>query len=505
MRLHTFTLVVFTAVLAHSATFWKTSNSTKTEGAPSASLRSSDACCDDVPVEQGLGPHETTAGEERTPELHILSKINEEVAHFVELVYAHECKTMPAVEHLPVYGQRVFDENAVKYSIRFNVGHMTPTKLLENAKLLTIGLRMMPEDGPGLIAKARQSFLAHQVIIGVEAHQFLAYQAELTADTHNNLLGRQAELTAKADQFFLAHQAKTTAEAGQLFLAHQAKMTEEAYKFVLAHEAKMTAEARQYFLAYQAEMTADARQYFLVDLAEMTAKADQIYLAQQAELGEEAILRYEMDPSAYFNIMFQKAKADALKRADGRNRSPITSLDLGSLDKYMQKYNTIHGCDLTLRKVMSRCICDDAEFASILSIMSLNQKNKKYVATVRLEPIFADSKTVGEAAVKLGIPPGTTEVLDNKNVDLFVRFTAIFAREHAGQHSVIVKQLTDMFGGRQAALLVYKMNWKWKASYAALKEALYKYLEEKGTTLDMLRDEIMRAREKRGGSPRKIW
>ena len=117
MRLHTFTLVVFTAVLAHSANPAKTSNSTTTEGAPPASLRSSDACCDDVPVEQGLGPHETTAGKARMPDSWVPSSINSAVARFVEKV--HELHpTMPMVENLLLSGWRVFNQNAFRHLFR---------------------------------------------------------------------------------------------------------------------------------------------------------------------------------------------------------------------------------------------------------------------------------------------------------------------------------------------------------------------------------------------------
>ena len=232
----------------------------------------------------------------------------------------------------------------------------------------------------------------------------------------------------------------------------------------------------------------------------MTAEADQFFLAQQAELGKEAILRYEMDPSAYFNIMFQKAKADANKRVDGRMKNPIASLDLHKLDEYMQRYNMHHGSEeLTLRKVMSRCIKDDAELESILSIMNHLKRNKIHVASVRLGHMFVDSNTVEEAAVKLGIPAETTGVLNNDNVDIFVRFTGIFAREHPDQLPVIVEQLTKRFGDRQAALLVHKMKWYWKGSYDNLRAELYQHWVEKGTTPDMLHDKITEARKERAG------
>ncbi|CAI5742964.1 unnamed protein product [Hyaloperonospora brassicae] len=621
MRLHTFTLVVFTAVLAHSANSTKTSNSTTTEGAPPASLRSSDACCDDVPVEQRLGPHETTAVEERMPEPWIPSSINSAVARLVEKLHAQYPVEL-AVENFPVNVLREFDENAIRHLFRSESAHMTTEQLPEHAQIVDRWLQNKLEKGPRLIAEARQVFLAHEAEMGATVHQdffarqaemgvetpqyFLSLQAEMTADGHqfiladqaqtlvkahemilkhqeimiaktrqdflahleettaqarrsfigieadltakahkyvrayvakttaqardfflanqakmtaearDSFLAHQAELTAKATQSFLANQARMTAAARdsflanqaeltamatQSFLAHQAKMTAQAHQSFLAHQAELTAKAHRYFLAHRAEMTEEARQSFLAHLAELTAKVDQSFLAQQAESGEEAIMRFEMHPSALFKIRLQQVKADAYKNGDSRKKNPIASLDLGSLDSYRRTYNHVHDSkELTLRKVMSRCIGDDAELASILSILNLNKKNKKYVATVRMEPV-AEPETVEDAAVKLGIPPGTTGVLDDKNVETFVRFTAILARKHKDQHSVIVEQLTKRFGGRQAALLVYKMNWLWRASYTALKKALYEYLMKIGTTLDMLRDEIMKAREKRAVRP----
>ena len=94
-----------------------------------------------------------------------------------------------------------------------------------------------------------------------------------------------------------------------------------------------------------------------------------------------------MDPSALFDIRLQKFKADAYKNRDGHKKTHILFVDLGSLDRYRKTYNTIHGCDLTLRKVMSRCIRDDAELASILSILTYDMKNNEYVMSVRMEPI----------------------------------------------------------------------------------------------------------------------
>ncbi|CAI5714500.1 unnamed protein product [Hyaloperonospora brassicae] len=155
MRLHTFTLVVFDAVLAHSATSGKTSNSTKTEGAPSASLRSSDACCDDVPVEQGLGPHETTAGEERMTEPWIPSSINSAVAHLGDMMHGRQ-SNLPAVENLPVHKWREFDQIALRHYLEAT--DKEPKDLLQDAQLMNIELQMIPENGPDVIAKARQFF-----------------------------------------------------------------------------------------------------------------------------------------------------------------------------------------------------------------------------------------------------------------------------------------------------------------------------------------------------------
>ncbi|CAI5732207.1 unnamed protein product [Hyaloperonospora brassicae] len=378
MRLHTFTLVVFTAVLAHSANSAKTSNSTTTGGAPSASPRSSDACCDDVPVEQGLGPHETTAGEERMPELHILSKINEEVARLVKLVYAYERETMPAVEYLPVYGQPVFDENAIKHHFRVNEAHKTPKELLATVQLRVVELELMPEDGLDMIKKAREF-----------STPYLRAEAE--------------------DQF-------------------------------------------------------------------------------------------ELDPSVLFGIRLQKAMADAAEQVDTRLKHPIINLDLGNLDRYRKKYYMRRGSkELTLREVLSRCFGGDTELGSILSILNRNSNNKPYVALVRKE-MMAGVKTVEDAAVKLGMRSQTTEVLDNKNVDIFSLFIGTLARKHPEQHSVIVEQLTEIFGGRQAALLVHKSVKACAKEFDDLQAALYKHLV-KTFTYDELRDEIMKSREERTERP----
>ena len=504
MRIHTLTLIVFTAVLAHSANSAKPSNWTTTEGAPSTSLRSPDACCDDVPVEKGLGAHETTAGEARMPDSW-LPAINSAVAHLVERVHA-----LPpdVVKSLPVHGWQVFDQIALRHLFRLEAADKTLEEMLEKAESINLRLENTPEYGPRMIAEARrfflahqaemraeanQYFLAHQAEMGEEAHQFLARQEKLTAGAHKFLLARQANTRAKAGQSFFAHQAEMTADAHESFRAHQAEMTAAAHQYFLAHEAEMTAEARQYFLAHWAEMTAKAHESFFADQAKMTAEADQSFLAQQAQLGEEAIMRYEMDPSAFFSITFQKAEADAAEKVDHRERSPIASLDLGILDTYRETYNTLHGCDLTLRKVMSRCIGDDAKLESLLSILKYDKKNKKYLTSVRMEPI-ADLTTVEVAAVKLEIPPGMTGVLSDKNVDIFVLFTSILLQKHPDQGSVIVAQLTKRFGCRQAALLVYKMRWKWRLSFKNLKAELFDHLVKEGTTPDMLHYEIMEAR-----------
>ena len=208
MRIHTFTLVVFTAVLAHSANSAKTSNSTTTEGAPSTSLRSSDACCDDVPVEQGMGPLETTAGEARMPDSW-LPAINSAVAHLVETAHTLH-PTMPAVENLPVYGWQVFDQIAIKH--RLEAADKTPEELLKTVKLMGLQLELIPEDAPGMIAEARRFFLAHQAEMRAEANQyFLAHQAEMGEEAYQ-YLARQEKLTASAHKYLLARQAETTAE-----------------------------------------------------------------------------------------------------------------------------------------------------------------------------------------------------------------------------------------------------------------------------------------------------
>ncbi|CAI5732246.1 unnamed protein product [Hyaloperonospora brassicae] len=399
MRLHTFTLVVFTAVLAHSANSAKTPSSTTTEGAPSASPRSSDACCDDVPVEKGLGPHETTAGEERMPDIwqtvinkevarlvdmvyapeeHISSKINSAVARLVELVHAHERETMPAVEHLPVNGQRVFDENAVKHFFRFGMAHETLQDLLERVESYGRQLESKSTSGLNMIATARELFSKH--------------------------------------------------------------------------------------------------------------------------LRAEAEARFKLDPSVVFGIRLQKAISDPAMQADARSKDPMVNLDLGNLDRYRKEYYRRRGGnELTLREVLSKRVGGDAKLESILSILNRNKLNKRYVVLMRTE-MMADSKTVVDAAVKLGMIPHTTEVLDNKYVDIFVLFIGTLAREHPEQHSVIVEQLTEIFGGRQAALLVHKSAEACPKEFDDLRAALYKHLV-KTFTYDELRDEITKSREGRTKRP----
>ncbi|CAI5742972.1 unnamed protein product [Hyaloperonospora brassicae] len=551
MRLHTFTLVVFTAVLAHSANPAKASNSTTTEGAPSARLRSSDACCDDVPVEQGLVPHETTAVEERMPEPWIPSSINSAVARLVEKLHAQYPKEL-AVEHLPEHGWQAFDEIALRHLYRLEAADKTTEQLPEHAQIVDRWLQNELEKGPRLIAEARQSFLsheadmgakayqsllAHRAEMGVEVHQsslayqlkmaaeahryfvahqaemglmalnFLDSQAEMTANAHRYFLARQVEMTAEAHldilahqlergveahHFFRAHLEKMTAEAHKHFRTNQVKMATEAYQYFLTHEAEMTAQARQYFLTYQAEMTAIAYLSFLADQAELTAEATQSFLAHKAELGADAILRHQMDPSAYFDIMYQKAKADAAKQVNGREESPIASLDLGSLDKYMKEYNTLHGSEeLTLRKVMSRCIRDDAELESILSI--LNQGNNMiFVKSMRI------SQKVEDAVVEYGMISQTTRVLDAENRNNFVEFIAKLAKTNDEDiHSLIVEQLARMFDDLGAASLVYLLKYRWKDAFKHLRLKLFEHLANEGTTPAMLDNKIEKARKER--------
>ncbi|CAI5729145.1 unnamed protein product [Hyaloperonospora brassicae] len=522
MRLHTFTLVVFTAVLAHSANPAKASNSTTTEGAPSASLRSSDACCDDIPVVQGPGPHETTAGEARMLEPWVAA-ISSVVARFVEQVHMQYPEKL-AVENFPVHVLREFDESAIRHLFRLESAHMTTQQLVEHAQTVGRLPQNKPADGLRLIAEARQVFLAHEAKMGAKVHQdffarqaemgvetpqyflslqaemgvetpqhfladqaqtlvkahgmilkhqeimiadtrqdFLAHLEEMTAEARRSFLGIQVDLTAEAHKYVRAHVAKTTAQARDFFLANQAEMTAETRDSFLAHQAELTAKATQSFLANQARMTAEAHQFFLANQAELTAKATQSFLANQARMTAEAIMRHEMDPSAYFDIKLQEAGVNPAKQGmPGREGSHVASLDLGSLDKYMKEYDELHGSnELTLLKVMSRCIRDDAKLKSTLSTLNRNRNNKKYVRRV-VQEMSADWMTLEEAAVNFGIPLEKTGVLDAENVDLFILFVGMLARDHKDQHSIIAKQLTEMFGVRQAASLVQRMDYCWR-------------------------------------------
>ena len=152
--------------------------------------------------------------------------------------------------------------------------------------------------------------------------------------------------------------------------------------------------------------------------------------------------------------------------------------------------------------MMSRCIRDDAELESILSILNRNKVNKPYVTYARIVPI-ADLKTVKDAAAKLGIPPGTTGVLDHENVDALLGFIRILEQKDFEPGSVIVEQLTKMFGVRQVALLVYRIKWRWNSLFTTLKAQLFDHLVKEGTTPDILHDQIMEARLGRAKRARK--